>query len=488
MLPISCPLQAMNGCTGELVKACVSEQLSLPLWQSVLQQFPLGFGLFAADRASSNIRGEASFCEDVAADSMALRLSIPCNAHLVSLVQERSFAPIARVISGMIAFARALQLAGAADLFRQQLVVVLHGSVRAFESAPPPAPRRDHLLKLLLSGSAVDKARQIKLRALLTGDISKDAIEWHVAPGPDVDTLAWAQDVAELLFPSAPPVFQRHRWVNAWPSLSSCALLANVHNLLKRIVPRWVAVLRNAPVPVAEAGIWTEEEGDLDEDPSVIPRVPSGATDWTAYNEKQRGNSLAFAAAGLAPDMLTARVAMEPQIKLLHSIEGRASHKWFEDVLLGWIHGPPVELRTTTPCRISDAAEQRSTKEYCANLSKLALESDAWEVLPPHERSQRQSSLAFAMLSRALCAMDQLLSRPQSGFPYTLFRLLLPSCDVAAERQHIRNAPDCMLDEFSKRFLKVYPALDGDECFAVLTAVGLMQAHLSYYFCLCRSN
>ena len=81
--------------------------------------------------------------------------------------------------------------------------------------------------------------------------------------------------------------------------------------------------------------------------------------------------------------------------------------------------------------------------------------------------------------------MDQLLRRPQSGFPYTLFRLLLPSCDVAAERQHIRNAPDCMLDEFSKRFLKVYPALDGDECFAVLTAVGLMQAHISYYNIVC---
>ena len=472
--PVVSPPLALQRSNAELIVASIRENLSIPMLGECRRRFPVAIHLTAADRFSGNIKAEAYLRQAGTAD---WRLNVPCHIHMVHTVQEREMDMIKNLISGLIAFARTQQQTGALTLFREFLADVLRRSVDVYPRSPPEedshAEHREHVLSLLLTGSSADQARKVKLGVLLTGNFASERIAWYVGAGPQPDMLAWSRDVAKLLLPRATPVVERHRWMNACPGVDSAALLANIHSLLRRVVPLWIAALKGDG---AEGGKGNDDdsESELGESVGPVPRLPTGELDWTAWNAAQRGDAKRFASSSFDGALLVVRVCFQLQIILLHGLEERSSLDWLGRVFQGWAGQGP-----STPCRLVDAASLRLTLAYFKKCYKLLVSPDGWLALASHQTIQRESSLAFCLLSRGACAVYQLMHTPNKGFPYKLFSLLRlvgkPSFRVAA--QDIQDAPACMLDSFSAQFLRRYRnALESDECLAVLQSIAVLQA------------
>ena len=466
--PVTCPLQTLQSTTADLIVAHLKEVWQVPLLSHCRRNFPVNIDLSTADRASSNIKAEGYLNKE---SSNVWRLSVPCSIHMVHTVQERAFDVVSSILSGAIALARAQKQLGAFDIFRDLLTEVLRTSVRLVKAWPPEdSPRIQHrnaLLDLLLAGNLTDQRRKVRLQHLLTGDLASASIEWHVGPGSAPDIAMWAKEVAELLAPYPTPILQRHRWVNSFPSLDSVALLANTHQLLKRVVPQWVGRLQNG-----KPGDLSDDSGDEAIAERDMPRAPDGQPDWKSWNEHQRSDAGKLAKGPYDGAMVVARITMQCQIRLLHALEERASHTWMNRVLQGWMGMGPQ-----TRCRIVEAATQPATRPYFQSLHNLMFQDDPWQALAGHQRTQRETSLAFALLARAACAVYQLIHQPYRGFPYKLFALLV--ADGAHKLKLIRDIQDarpCLLDSFSSNFLRRYRnQLDSDECFAILQSIAVLQ-------------
>ena len=105
----------------------------------------------------------------------------------------------------------------------------------------------------------------------------------------------------------------------------------------------------------------------------------------------------------------------------------------------------------------------------------------SWGALRPLGRTVSNSCLAFACIRYTVCALYQLILRQLSGYPWKLFLLItMPSNALADE---ILNAPKCMLDEFTRLFLRRFcsrAALLSNKCRAILIALAVF---LRYEIC-----
>ena len=99
--------------------------------------------------------------------------------------------------------------------------------------------------------------------------------------------------------------------------------------------------------------------------------------------------------------MLICTVTMQPQIRLLHGVEDRASAEWMSRVFCG-----ATGLGVATPCRIVDAATSRLTTEYFRTNHALMHDDVAWDVCAGHQRTQRESMFEL----RHLLSMQQRMS------------------------------------------------------------------------------
>ena len=179
-------LQALDSVTGETSKAAIDKIWDIPLMQAVRAKFPRNIDVRTADRASANLRADAGL---QAEKSSHWHLLISCNAHIAHTCQGRSYKPLDKTLSGLIAYALAQKPGGAIRKLREQLACVLRLSVRVL---PGPAPRpqdprcvhRDLILQACISGQTFAAARRrVHLQELLHGDLTSDTVEVPTSGG-----------------------------------------------------------------------------------------------------------------------------------------------------------------------------------------------------------------------------------------------------------------------------------------------------------------
>ena len=77
--------------------------------------------------------------------------------------------------------------------------------------------------------------------SLLTSDVREEYIQLRIPGGARmVDVDVWSENVALDLYPAATNIFPRHRWCNSLQTVQSFALLANVHDILRRAGLLWL--------------------------------------------------------------------------------------------------------------------------------------------------------------------------------------------------------------------------------------------------------
>lgn len=107
-----------------------------------------------------------------------------------------------------------------------------------FGSGHPSSIYRDMFLHVMLPPHKATRAS--RLRVLLTGDLMSERIVWYCPGGAGMqERVAFSWALAEELLPGRFEVFSRTRWLGSMDPLTQAGLLT-AHNLLERVVRRWV--------------------------------------------------------------------------------------------------------------------------------------------------------------------------------------------------------------------------------------------------------
>lgn len=486
VMPCALPLHWVDRTTGETLKVALEEQSGFVNLDRLRAKCIHNFDLSIADRATSNDRVEDALYQ---ARPEVSRMRLPCVIHMCSTAQGRSFGSIGSDVAGIVAGAIVQQPAGAPASFRACIAEVLEASVRQCDAARPPADHRravhrDALLSLVLPDTKAGRARAAELRLLFTGNLESDHIDVHI-PGQALDVKAWALRLSHALLRRSVGVFARHRWCNSLACLSEFALLSGVHDILFRAGQRWLAISAGKPAPVilvreesdvavGEADAWelsqsedaSASQNDGEPADAIVAALDAGAapgaaaveaegaagSDWAAFNSKMRNRAMKFFASDPKHRLVLGRLTLQLLVRLLHSLEKVGGEKYDRKQWANCIRDG--HCRT----RMWEAFSGDLQAPMFAEACELAGSEERWAALAPAGRTLGHAGLAFSMISSALCGAEQFILRVWRTFPYRLFALVdLPREEVA---RAILNSPRCLRDEWSDRFLSMFPTVD----------------------------
>ena len=121
-------------------------------------------------------------------------------------------------------------------------------------------------------------------------------------------------------------------------------------------------------------------------------------------------------------------------------------------------------------CRIAIAAVEHLEAHFVEQVHALWFEPQLWIFLPPKSLTVSFRALLFSVISRAHCAMDQVLQVPHEQSLVWLFALL-ERPDLAASMAH---TPPWMMDLWTQEMLRLHPGFVGDEFMGKLTLLATL--------------
>lgn len=461
-IPLLAPLQMADHGTAESIRCMMQEQAWVPLLDILRERCTLNLDLRTLDQNSANNRAEDWLTRELPG---LVRARLACEVHITSTIQRAAYAPMTRMISGMVAIALALRPAEAFGKLQKALRHVLENTVIFSAGMPLPfddpcSRQRDALLDLLLP-HPTDAQRKFTLRSNLNGDWSSKEIIYF-SSGAETDKTAWAKATSQALLPTRPQLWNRNRWMKSTKILRGFALLSNCHGLFSRVVPIWLLMLQNKPlreihiVDMDEhAEPYRKHAWDVDESGSDCEDAsnsrPMSQQEWQEFNKRQRTSAGAFALSNPAAALLITSICVQPQVHLLNRQLEVAETRWQERQ-----YAHAIRHGTLPAFRVTDACNGRITDQFHASISDLLFRSDSWKALPEEFHTQANISIAFSMIAKAAGGVTQLLDARHRSYPFLLFKLLTSEQAVYAEQIH--HDPTCMLDELAKAFKKKWPS------------------------------
>jgi hypothetical protein len=458
--PLTSPLQVCDNGFADSYKALLDGAAFVPLWGACQRSFPMAFDLRTLDQDAANIKAENATNFEKEDTARALH---PCEIHITSIVQRGSYQPISPDITGMIATVLVARPNGAFPKLQEAAEIVLQGSLKVVPSGPPPCtdPRWEHraaLLDLLLTDSRSDNKRRADIEKHLNGDWSSKEVFWFTEDlFPDLK--AWAERSVHAILPTPPDLFNRGRWMKSTTTMRAFALLANCHSLLERSVPLWLQLLSHVPrarltTPrnILVAKILDEPRGpwvvDDDSDDEIERKArtstiePTSPEDWVLYNTRQRNKAADWAERQPAHRLLISVVSFGPAVRIMEGQLEVAGRAWQEKQFYNATVSGKRPLY-----RMTDAASCRLTNRFHEDAKHLLLDASKWTVLPEAAITQGNASLAFAMVGKAMCGMQQLLHKLHTKLPVQLFNLLGDGVHKWASA--LANYPDCLKEDLA---------------------------------------
>ena len=268
---------------------------------------------------------------------------------------------------------------------------------------------------------------------------------------PKFDKRAWAVAVLKILLLARTDLFQRHRWCNS--SLIDNILIFNFFNIGGgRAVPRWHLKLKGkkvAPFTVSVEWEVSESESDLEPEQDLNRRAGDReeVTDWVKWNKKQRRSAVNYAKSDPRGKLVVGRITLGPQVSLLHILEFLLGTEFEEIQLQKFI----TDRSFTT--MLKELVNGELFELHSCEVLELMDTAEKWTALDPAYQTQEYSSLAFGMLSRAACGVDQLLFSQTKRLPLMLVHCL--DSDEGIGR--VTRIPFCQRDNyFGTLLLKYY--------------------------------
>jgi hypothetical protein len=322
---VSVPLQSVDRSTSECLVFALDRAADLACWDDLHQYFHTCVDISTCDRASANLKAEREY---VSRRPWCPRLTIPCEIHILSTVQCKALnTNFSQDVTGMVAAALAMQLAGSSKRFREIMTDLIARRIDIFRGAgpePPSSPagiRRRAFLDFIFGDEICYAERKLVL-STYCGDIDSKEIRVYGA----CDRQEVARAISQALLPRALPVFPRHRWLSSAECILELALLHNIHGIWEDSVEIWVAEKKSTNKQ------HDGHEDDIAEHGPDLATKPS-SSDWAEKNERHRGSMLDWVRSKPAANLIIMLTFTRPQVKNLALYFQEAGAKWDEQQL-----------------------------------------------------------------------------------------------------------------------------------------------------------
>lgn len=460
--------------------------------------FPQRSRAVCTDRASANLLAETMISDERGAEWKTIH--ILCEAHKVATSHEMTFGLADANVKGMIHCALSLRDGANMTIFRTCLkeevasrFVVKHGS--------PPASAVEHkkrIMRLFVSHGSQLAMRRMVLALCPNGDWRNPAVEYYLPAGAQHSRQELIDHVASglvaALCGSQPVLYKRSRWTGADLATDCFGILEACHGLLSSTYQRFIAKMQARSVTKAKTLVAGAAEGDIADEPAHAEEAGAGPADagesdapaaasalvaaapiedggpvdpravkdldWAVINASHRRKAARWLASRPLDWLILQRTVMEPLRQYQVRTFLYASEEW-EKTQRGKIaeklsHGPAAF--SDREHRLAIAAQGKCDDTFFEQLQLLFEREELWEQVPTSSYSTKFKALAFRMVSRAGCAVYELLALPHRAFPFQIFRLLAEP--EAAET--LLAVPDCLLDQWSLEMKRLHPTFAGE--------------------------
>ena len=510
---VPCPLMCVDRGTAETA-ASVQKHLerSVPELERVSRMFPLKISLPTTDRAPAMLLAEKILQRN---DPTWIKCHMTCDVHRASQVQSAAMNLVPGHVSGLIAAALSMHLAGSKATLRKLLYEIVDSRLQIKVGQPPEwiASHRTRLYDLLLGESSDGKRKSSPLTLLwrrhvlsffLNGDITdlKTVTFWSPFP---ISRSHYMQQFKHFAIPalvsSVCPTFPRSRWHGGHLAVNWAALLQCHHGLLTPLLQKWANQQITIPRRITQnhseqpcsrtnqtgwnfdtpSGnrVHVDPNGGFPTwyDPESIsfqePMFETGSTgdfDWAAWNRAQKKKAAAWATSNnLDSILLVMRLSMTGPMRMMFSFLKLAGEQWETEQEHRMSQGFPRTYR------IVDAARHIQMNAFWKELCSILFREHHEICYDGATRTLR--ALFFRLLSRVGCAAEQLIGVRRKSYPFALFRVLSHECDPNVAAAAVFADPPCLYDELTRRLLHKFDTpekLSSPEARAVLLALARM--------------
>ena len=494
LLTTPCPLQILERGTAEVLKHCLLRSSGV---SPASQAFKLCTRASTTDQGSSNIRAEKAIATDRGANWSTIHHF--CEAHITSTCFGKTFdGLLASDVSGLIHCALSLRHGASLNAFRACLRAEVEVRLVVKRGFPPPSAQQHKaaMMQIFLAGQS-ELETQALLSKLPNGDWrNKQQVEFYLPLGsqatPSRAAIArlLAHGLVYALLRSKPKTWPRHRWTGAGEAVDELARLEAVHGLLTATYQRFVRKQSalQAEVPDTDLTVHVSEDAEATATKGPTPAAsaphPPSSSQGLDATQKAARQGAGTAEADSSPDehavnrkiastwletgpfakLMLIRLGMEPLRGLMFNLLDQCSEDWelrqrsavcvARQQLGEGAGGSSLQRDYVILC----AAEGRLEQLYYQQLHKL-YDAGVWEWSPEDSLTVAHRALAFKILSRQGCLVEQLLAFPHRQFPVCLFRLL-NNPELADEFVAV---PECLKDPWALKVQESHPTLSGPQ-------------------------
>ena len=502
-------LQALESTKSRVVVAALMQRSAV---SQAARAFPFRVRSSCSDKASNNKLAERIIARTRSGWSHNHN---DCDVHIVSTCYGKCFeVSFATEIQGLLHTAMSVRHGTYMTKLRQALYEEVYETLDMRYGEPPlDAIRyRKRMIDTFFARGADSARARVLLTMIPNGDWRKgDVVEVYFpiatqdAPSrPHVATVA-AQALVSAFLHKRLELYPRRRWTGADLALDQAAGMEACHGLMSRAYRRFLASFAGsgvggaasaggdrAPVlPLADAAEEGEQQHEAFGEQPVPPEdaALAGARDclgprdgetWAEANARNRRVARALWQSAPLGRLLSLRVCMEPLRVLMAAMFTHTSEAW------------ELEQRARVAAALRDGADPWLARSYLAVLAAEGVEEKAclaqlktlltgpepWgDAFLEDDKTVATRCLLFKVLSRAGCAVEQLLALPHRGYPWAMFRALKDP----AFADEVARVPDCgggFVDPFTRDLRSRFPtaeALRSGECIAILQCNALLR-------------
>lgn len=499
-----CPLQVIDRGTGALFFETQRRLSGVSVAAS--SGFSHKCRLACTDSNKSNAVAERMLLQDRGNAWKGLHTF--CEVHKSATAHEKTFSLQPQTLQGMIRCALALRTGSSMTRFRKCLRAEVASRFEVKHGSPPSdaLQYKQQVLRLFVSHGSKLAMRRVLLAYCPNGDWRCEKVECYIPAGSAYSREQLVEHVASglvaALCSSQPSIYPRSRWTGADLATDCLGVMEACHRLLSTTFFRYVAEYESAPrarrllaatggVPdtnldptdaPANADLQLEDAaagGDEVQDAGGAAEADGGkeaatntGTTLAEINAAHRRIATEWLKTKPLGQLILQRLVMEPLRQLQQRQFEVAGEAWEQKQRACALSsssdgGNPFEAREY---RLCVAASGRDEEKCLEQLRTLSREASMWDILPVTCFTKRFKALAFRMISRAGCAVHELIAVPHAQFPFKIFRLLVEP-DLAPE---LCRAPPCLLDEWSAEMKAKHPSLSGPDLLKELELVCLL--------------
>ncbi|CAK0843547.1 unnamed protein product, partial [Prorocentrum cordatum] len=421
-----------------------------------------------------------------------VRLFYQCQAHSIVRAHNIAMKHVDVGIKGVIHLSLCFRVAGSKHSFNTHLWKEVHRRLRVREGSPSndDVIYNHVVLKSFVSGDG-QKTRRRVLFTLLPSSSMADTREITIwvdsAAGLDEDVLktSVADSMVDALMPRALRVLIRSKWGTSESAICDAGLIEMRHGLLGPAFTSWCRSFgrgrskQHALAALVDGRVDDVGAGECEDDDMGAHEGAGGDAEAAGVGSRRErlNKHMAFAMDFmsnkrpvphtffvLASNILRPLQAMLRKHCYLTSKEFEKKErvhaaKRTAEGTVGINRSFPVTV-------LADGVLETRCFE---KMMLLLFTPAAWHLIRPEEVKNRNTSLAFIMISDALATITQEVALVNQGFPTRLFQLFQqPELGPTMEA-----APDCMKDAFTKE-LQSSCRLGGEECLMRLAAMAML--------------